>query len=103
MDACDDNVRFALSDDTGDLHFTTFDIVHAPQCNKLVEVLRAKLLNRPLAQIDVAEIQKMSCPGTGQCMQTIVRTIIECQNMFLPTHGHHKSHKNVAPKTPSMP
>jgi hypothetical protein len=80
---CDDNVRFALSDDTGDLHFTAFDIVNAPECAGLVEELREKLLGRSLAQIDVAEIQRISCHGKGQCMQTIVRTITECQDMFL--------------------
>jgi len=83
MGNCDDNVRFALSDDTGDLHFTAFDIVDAPECAGLVEELSAKLLDRPLAQIDVTEIQSISCSGNGQCMQTIVRTIRECQDMFL--------------------
>ena len=83
MGNCDDNVRFALSDDTGDLHFTAFDIVNAPECAELVETLKAKLLGRGLAQIDVAEIRSMSCAGNGQCMQTIVHTITECQDMFL--------------------
>lgn len=87
MGNCDDNVRFALSDDTGFLHFTAFDIVNSPECAGLLEELRAKLLGRRLAQIDVAEIQSTSCPGKGQCMQTIVRTITECQDMFLPSRG----------------
>jgi hypothetical protein len=83
MDNCDDNVRFALSDDTGYLHFTAFNIVNASECAGLVEELRAKLLGRPLAQIDVAEIQSISCAGSGQCMKAIVRTVTECQDMFL--------------------
>ncbi len=103
MDDCDNNVRFTLSDDTGDLHFTALDIVNAPQCIELVEELRARLLGRPLAQIDVAEIQKMACSGNGQCMQAIVGTIIECQDMFLPTHEQRESHREVAPKKPLMP
>jgi len=87
VDNCDDNVRFALSGNTGDLHFTAFDIVNAPECAGLVEELRATLLGRPLAQIDVAEIQRMSCLGNSQCMQTIARTITECQALFLRTNG----------------
>ena len=87
MDNCDDNVRFALSDDTGELRFTAFDIVNTPECAKLVEELRAKLLGRCLAQIDVAEIQRTSCPANGQCMQSIVRTITECQDLFCGPAG----------------
>ncbi len=102
MHTCDDNVRFTLSDDTGDLHFTALDIVNAPQCVTIVEELRAKLLGRPLEQIDAAELQKIACLGNGQCVQTIVRTILECQDMFLGTHGHRKSHI-MARKTPPMP
>ena len=99
MNDCDDNVRFALSDNAGDLHFTAFDIVNAPECARLVETLRAKLLDRPLAQIDVAQIQKMPCLGNGQCMQTIIHTIMECQDMFLHTHGgQHKPHMKVVSK-----
>ncbi|MCF7973436.1 MAG: hypothetical protein K9N55_06445 [Phycisphaerae bacterium] len=86
MNDCDDNGRFAISDDTGDLHFTAFDIVNAPECDRLVEELRTKLLDRPLAQIDLSEIQKISCLGNGQCMQTIIHTIVECQDMFLQNH-----------------
>ena len=93
MNDCDDNVRFTLSDDTGDLHFTAFDIVNSPECAGLVENLRAKLLDRPLVQIDVAEIQSMTCSGNGQCMQTIVRTVMKCQNMFLqPNDTHVRRH-----------
>lgn len=98
VDNCDDNVRFTLSDDNGDLHFTAFDIVNMPECTGLVENLRAKLLGRPLEQIDVAEIQRMSCRGNGQCMQSIVRTIVECQNLFLPASGQCESHMGAANK-----
>ena len=95
VNRCDDNVRFSLSDDTGDLDFTAFDIVNAPECAGLVEELRATLLGQPLAQIDVAEIQSICCPGNGRCMQTIVRAIMECQDMFLRTHGQKRPHIEV--------
>ena len=90
MDNWDDNVRFSLSDDTGDLQFTAFDIVNTPECTSLVDELRTTLFGRPLAQLDVADIQRISCPGNGQCVQTIVRTIMECKDMFLRNQGQNK-------------
>ena len=86
MDDCYDKVRFTLSDATGDLRFTAFDIINAPECTGLAEELRAKLLDRRLADIDVGEIQRMSCPGNGQCMTTIVRIITDYQDRFTQSH-----------------
>jgi len=83
MDDCYDKVRFALSDETGEMRFTAFDIVNTPECSQLTETLRRILIDRRLADIDVAEIQGMSCPGNGQCMTTIVRIITEYQERFL--------------------
>ena len=90
MDECYDKVRVALSDETGELRFTDFDIINAPECGKLAEELRSKLLGQQLADIDVVEIQKMSCPGNGQCMEAIVNIIAEYQDRFLHTHRHDK-------------
>ncbi|MFC1782956.1 hypothetical protein ACFL02_05155 [Planctomycetota bacterium] len=83
MDDCDDKVRFALSDKTGELRFTNFDIVGVPECVNVIEKLRVFLLNQKLADIDITEIIKMPCPGNGQCIQTIVRVIEEYQGRFI--------------------
>lgn len=87
MGKCADKVRFTLSDKTGDLRFTAFDIVNAPECTELAEELRAKLLGRCFAEINMAGIQRMSCRGDGQCMQTVVSTIMEYQDLFCGPAG----------------
>jgi len=83
MDDCYDKVRFTLSDETGDLRFTDFNIVEMPQCSGVAEKLRELLLEQRLADIDVAKILATPCPGNGQCLQTIARVISDYQDRFL--------------------
>ncbi len=83
MDDCYDKIRFTLSDKTGDLRFTDFNIVGATQCSGMVAELREHLLEQRLADIDVAKILAMPCPGNGQCLQSIARVISEYQDRFL--------------------
>lgn len=83
MDDCYDKVRFALSDETGDLRFTSFDIINMPECFSLAETLRETLIGQRLADIDVEHIRRVSCPGNGQCMTTIVGIITEYQDRFI--------------------
>jgi hypothetical protein len=80
---CYDKVRLSLSDKTGELRFSYFDIVGVPECSSLAEELRTQLLGRKLADVDVALIQKMACPGDGQCLQTVADIIAEYQGQFL--------------------
>ena len=94
MDDCYDKVRFVLSDKTGDLRFTEFDIIDAPECASQVKELRAKLLGRRLADINIAEILRMSCSGNGQCMRDIVSTITEYQNRFL--HNRPRDNQDIS-------
>jgi len=83
MDECYDKIRFALSDETGDLRFTAFNIINMPECSQIAETLREKLIGRRLVDIDIAEIQSMTCPGNGQCMTAVVHVIREYQDLFI--------------------
>jgi len=94
MDDCYDKIRFSLSDKTGELCFTEFDIINAPECVSQVKELRAKLLGRRLADINTADILNISCSGNGQCMRTIVNTITEYQDRFL--HDRRRDNHNIS-------
>ena len=94
MDDCYDKVRFKLSDETGDLRFTSFEIINSPECARQVEEIRAKLLGQRLADINTAEILRISCSGNGQCTKTIVNIITEYQDRFL--HNRRRDNQDIA-------
>ena len=93
MDDCYDKVRFTLSDETGDLRFTAFEIINSPECASQVEEIRAKLLGQRLADINTAEILRISCLGNGQCIKTIVNIITEYQDRFL--HNRRRDNQDI--------
>ena len=80
--SCRDKVRFSLSDETGELRFTDFDIVDAPECRDVTIVLKHYLLGQPLADIDLDQVLRISCQGDERCMPDVAEAIAECQRMF---------------------
>jgi len=80
---CRDRVRLHLSDKTGVLRFESFDIVDAPQCEPAAEALRRYLASRPLADVDVQYIKRLSCPGNAFCFSTIAKIIEDYQSIFV--------------------
>ena len=81
---CRDKVRFSLSDSTGTLRFTDFDIVDAPECGQVAGTLKEYLLGRPLAELDLDHIRQMTCPGNGQCIRDIVSVIGDSLSTLVP-------------------
>ena len=80
---CDDKIRFSLNDETGVLHFRTFEIADAPECGDLDEVLREYLVGRPLANVDLNYLQGLTCSGDGQCLRAVIRVVQQYQHQFL--------------------
>ena len=83
-DDCRNRIRFALSDATGTLRFTCFDIVGAPECRETAETLRKYVLGRPLAEMDSDHIRRLTCSGNGRCMLDIAGVIEDCRAILLP-------------------
>ena len=81
---CRDKVRYSLSDKSGVLRFEDFRIDGLTDCAAAESELRALLVGRPVAEIDVDEIHRISCPRGGACMRAIVKAISECKEMFAP-------------------
>ena len=79
---CRDQVRYCLSDRTGELRFEAFEIVVAPECPHVEEVVRELLLGSPLAHVDVGEIRETSCRHCEQYILAVADTVAECQAMF---------------------
>ena len=84
---CVDKMRFALSDKAGVLRVEDFDIVDAPQCTTFAEKLKQYLIGRPVADVDLAYIRSLRCPGDGRCMRVIVDAIAQYHEMFVGTKG----------------
>ena len=68
-DICN-KIRFSLSYQSGELRFSDFDIIKAPEYSKLAGKLRTILLDQPLACINVDDILKITCPILirGSCL-----------------------------------
>ena len=81
---CRNKVRFVLSDKTGTLRFTDFDIVNAPECGEVAGPLKEYLLGRPLTGIDLGYIRQLTCPGNGQCIRDIVDVIENSLSILAP-------------------
>jgi hypothetical protein len=80
---CRNKVRFALSDSTGTLRFTDFDIVDAPECRDTAEALKEYVLGQPLAELDSDRIRQMTCAGNGQCMLDIAGVIEDYRSILI--------------------
>jgi hypothetical protein len=83
-DDCRNRVRFALSDSTGVLRFTDFDIVDAPECREVAKTLKAYLVGRPLAELDLDHIRGLSCGGNGQCVRDVADEIEDYRRILAP-------------------
>ena len=80
---CRDNVRFTLSDDSGQLRFESFEIVDTSEC-QLTGVLQEYLVGRPLAKVDLDYLRSWRCTANGECLQAVIRMVCEYQAMFSP-------------------
>jgi len=79
---CKDRVRFSLSDKSGVLRFERFDIADKPECQRVLTALRDILLDRPLSEIDLAEIEQVTCPHGDECTRAVAKVIQDCQKTF---------------------
>ena len=95
MDECYDRVRMALSDKTGELRVSSFDIVGIAECSEMAE-LRAKLVGKRLADINIAEMRGMSDLSNAQCIRVVVNIIAEYQDQFL--RGYKRSGRRILQK-----
>jgi hypothetical protein len=84
---CYDKIRFSLSDESGALRFERFEIANAPECWKVEQKLRAHLVGRALAKVDLSYLRSLTCDGDGACMRAVVQVIEEHQQLFLRTRG----------------
>lgn len=80
---CYDRIRVSLSDETGVLCFESLGIVDAPECRDAEQRLRAYLLGRPLAEVDLDHLRGLKCAGDGACMHAVIRVVEEYQHLFV--------------------
>lgn len=84
ISSCADKIRFSLSDRSGKLCFEQFDIIDHPACNNVAEQMRAVIVGKPLAEIDLDALQAIECRGSRGCIEAACEIIAECQRMFVP-------------------
>jgi hypothetical protein len=80
---CVNKIRFSISDETGVLRFTSFDIVDPPESCQGLEALREYLVGRPLAEVDVDHLRELLGGSDGECRQTALRVVKEYQRRFV--------------------
>ncbi len=79
---CYDRIRYTMSDDGGELRFTSFQITGGSRCQGVEQELKEYLLSRPLRDLDADRIMQVSCPGGRQCIETVARVVAEQQGFF---------------------
>jgi len=82
MKDCYGNIRFVLSDRSGQMCFESFDIADTPECRDVIARLSEYLVHRPLGQVDVRRIQSMRRAATDTCIPDVVRTVGELKRLF---------------------
>jgi len=82
MKDCYDNIRFALSDQGGQMCFESFDIIDMPECQNVTARLREYLVHRSLGQVDVRRIQSMQLAATAMCIPDVARAVHELKRLF---------------------
>lgn len=86
--ACCGQPRFRLSDASGVLRFEEFRIAGAPECSHLEEAIRAYLLGRPLAEVDLAVLRGIQCPANGGCLREVIGEVQKHQRLFVRNEPH---------------
>jgi len=71
----DDNVRFSLNDDSGELRFEEFDIVGCPDCARLATKLRQDRLARSLADVHLAHLEDLLAEEDADRAQAVCKVI----------------------------
>ena len=82
MDEWYDRIRMVLSDVSGELRVTSFDIVGLAEYSEIAE-LRAKLVGKRLADINIAETPGVSFASNPQCKKAVADIIAKYQDQFL--------------------
>jgi hypothetical protein len=82
-ETCADRIRFSLSDASGKLAFGAFEFVGGGACPEAEQRLREYLLGRPLADVDLRVVEKLSCAGGRECFVQIAAVIREHQEIFV--------------------
>ena len=88
-DQCRDRLRFRLNDDSGVLRFMDFEILNPSKCQNVEENLRRYLIGRALADVDLDYLRELTCTGSGECMQLVIREVEKHQRLFARDYRDH--------------
>ena len=68
------------------LRFEDFQIVGAPECRDVEEMLREYLVGRALADVDLGYLRRLVCAGNGECVHAVIREVQKYQHLFVRDH-----------------
>lgn len=71
IDKCHDEIRFTITDRTGSLRFTKFEIVGVDACYDIEEALQSYLFNRPLDDVNIDDIRHALSGDHEECIRAI--------------------------------
>lgn len=79
---CYNRIRFAMDDEDGWLRFRRISVEGEGVCGVNLQALEAYLAQRPLREIDLDEVRRITAGCHPQCGAEIIRVIAEQQAFF---------------------
>lgn len=80
--ACYNRIRFTMDDADGHLRFRKLDLEGGPVCEGVLERLRKYLQGRPLREVDLAEVRRLTADCHSECGTELLRVIGDQKKLF---------------------
>jgi hypothetical protein len=81
---CYNRIRFAIDDVDGALRFRRLDVTGESVRRETVAALEAYLNERPLGEVDLAEVRRITEGCGSACGEELIRVIGEQKALFCP-------------------
>lgn len=78
---CQHRVRFSMSDESGTLRFTEFEVKDQEDCSTVRE-LTSYLLERPAFDIDWEHVARMSAQSPCTCAEDVLSVLGHCREIL---------------------
>lgn len=84
---CKHRVRFSLSDSSGELVFTEFEVINGSDCTA-AHAVQDHLVGRTLSRVDWSLIEELGKQGTCTCADDVIAVLEDFQRQFSRRHAH---------------
>lgn len=78
---CRHRIRFSLSDSSGELTFTDFEVINSADC-PAAQAVQDHLVGRALSKVDWNLIETLGEQGTCTCANDVIAVLEDFQKQF---------------------